>query len=81
MKMLLTIFPLKLVTFLPPAILTHMQSADWVNLSDEELIEKKICHLGLKLDGTEWQPLIQQLYDELSQKKLVFHPPCHVGDE
>jgi hypothetical protein len=54
---------------------------DWANLSDDELLEKKISQLGLKLDGTELQPLIQQLYDELSQKGLVFHPPCHVGDE
>jgi hypothetical protein len=58
-----------------------MEAADWVNLSDEELLEKRISQLGLKLDGTELQPLIQQLYNELSQKGLVFQPPCHVGDE
>ena len=58
-----------------------MEAADWVNLSDDELLEKRISQLGLKLDGTELQPLIRQLYDELSQKGLVFHPPCHVGDE
>jgi hypothetical protein len=55
--------------------------ADWASLSDDELLEKKISQLGLRLDGTALQPLIQQLYDELSQKGLVFHPPCHVGDE
>ena len=58
-----------------------MQSADWANLSDEELLEKKISQLGLKLEGTELQPLVQKLYDELSQKGQIFHPPCHVGDE
>ena len=58
-----------------------MEAEDWVNLSDDELLEKKISQLGLRLDGTELQPLIQQLYDELSQRGLVFHPPCHVGDE
>src|SRR3990172_3881069 len=58
-----------------------MESADWVNLSDEELLEKKIAQLGLKLSGTELEPLIGQLQDELSGKGLVFHPPCHVGDE
>ena len=58
-----------------------MEADDWVSLSDDELLEKKISQLGLKLDGTELQPLIQQLYDELSQRGLVFHPPCHVGDE
>jgi hypothetical protein len=58
-----------------------MEMADWANLSDDELLEKKISHLGLKLEGTELQPLIQQLYDELSAHGLTFHPPCHVGDE
>lgn len=58
-----------------------MDSSDWTSLSDDQLQEKKISQLGLKLDGTKLQPLIQQLYDELSQKGLVFHPSCHVGDE
>jgi hypothetical protein len=58
-----------------------MDSPDWSGLSDDELLERKISRLGLKLDGTSLQPLIQQLYDELSQKGLAFHPPCHVGDE
>ena len=58
-----------------------MEADDWVSLSDDELLEKKISQLGLKLEGTEVQPLIEQLYDELSQRGLVFHPPCHVGDE
>jgi hypothetical protein len=58
-----------------------MEPADWVNLSDEELLERKMSQLGLKLEGTELQPLVQRLYDELSQKGLIFHPPCHVGDE
>jgi hypothetical protein len=58
-----------------------VEADDWVSLSDDELLEKKISQLGLKLDGTELQPLIQQLYNELSQRGLVFHPPCHVGDE
>ncbi len=58
-----------------------MEAADWVSLNDDELLEKKISRMGLKLEGTELQPLIQQLYAELSQKGLAFHPPCHVGDE
>src|SRR6266705_2769053 len=58
-----------------------MEAGNWINLSDEELLEKKISQLSLKLDATELRPLIQQLYAELSQKGLVFHPPCHLGDE
>ena len=58
-----------------------MDSLDWSNLSDDQLLEKKISRLGLQLDDSNLQPLIQQLYAELSQKGLVFHPPCHIGDE
>ena len=58
-----------------------MEPADWVSLSDEDLLDKRISQLGLKLEGTPLEPLIQQLYAELSQKGLIFHPPCHVGDE
>jgi hypothetical protein len=58
-----------------------MAAADWENLSDDALLELKISQLGLTLDGTPAQPLVEQLYSELSQKGLTFHPPCHVGDE
>jgi hypothetical protein len=59
----------------------QMAPADWENLSDDALLELKISQLGLTLEGTALQPLIEQLYRELSDKGLVFHPPCHVGDE
>ena len=58
-----------------------MEAADWVSLGDEGLLERRISKLGLRLEGTTLEPLIKQLYDELSAKGLVFHPPCYVGDE
>lgn len=58
-----------------------MESPAWPELDDDLLLDRKISQLGLALPGTPLQPLIQQLYDELSAKGLVFHPPCHVGDE
>ncbi len=58
-----------------------MESPAWHELDDELLLERKISQLGLTLQGTPLQALIQQLYDELSQKGLTFHPPCHIGDE
>src|SRR5256714_12345421 len=54
---------------------------DWASLSDEDLLERRISSLGLKLEGTPLQPLVQQLYNELSVKGLAFHPPTHIGDE
>ncbi len=59
----------------------EMEAADWASLSDQELLERRISKLGLRLDGTTLEPFIRQLYDELSAHGLVFHPPCHVGDE
>ena len=58
-----------------------MEAADWSSLSDEELLERRISKLGLRLEGTSVEPLIKQLCDELSVKGLTFHPPCHIGDE
>ena len=58
-----------------------MEITEWADLGDEALLEKKISQLGLTLAGTPLQALVQQLRDELSAKGLVFHPPCHVGDE
>jgi len=58
-----------------------MAPTDWINLSDDELMELKIRQLGLKLEGTEWEASVRQLYDELSAKGLTFHPQCCVGDE
>ena len=49
-----------------------MESPDWASLSDDELLEKKISQLGLKLEGTKFQPLVDQFYDELAQ---TFHAP------
>src|SRR2546430_17738299 len=45
-------------------------AADWVALSDEELLERRISKLGLELETTPLEPLIQQLYAELSAKGL-----------
>src|SRR2546427_9265787 len=55
--------------------------ADWASLSDQDLLERRVSKLDLRLDGTVLEPLIRELYDELSAHGLVFHPPCYIGDE
>jgi hypothetical protein len=59
----------------------EMEAADWASLSDEQLLERRISKLGLRLDGAAVESLIWRLYDELSAKQLAFLPPCHIGDE
>jgi hypothetical protein len=58
-----------------------MEAPDWAGLSDEQLLERRISKLGLRLEDTPLRGLIQQLYNELSGKGLAFHPPTHIGDE
>jgi hypothetical protein len=58
-----------------------MDAPDWAQLSDAELLERRISSLGLTLDGTPLAAHIRQLHDELAAKGLVFFPPCHIGDE
>ena len=58
-----------------------MEADDWASLTDQELLERRISKLGLRLEGTALEPLIRQLYDELLARGLVLRPPCHIGDE
>lgn len=58
-----------------------MEAGDWALLSDQELLERRISKLGLRLEGSGVEPLIRQLYEELSTHGLIFHPPCQIGDE
>jgi len=41
----------------------EMEVADWASLSDEELLERRISTLGLRLEGTALKSLVLQLYD------------------
>lgn len=58
-----------------------MDAADWTTLNDDQLLERRISKLNLRLEDSGIEPLIQQLYLELSVKGLTFYPPCHIGDE
>ncbi len=64
-----------------PGRMVGMDTLEWANLSDEQLLDQRISQLNLTLAGTELEPRIRRLYEELSQKGLVFHPLCFVGDE
>jgi len=56
-----------------------MNAPEWTSLSDEQLLERRISTLGLRLEGTNPESLIRQLYDELRPRGLTFHLPCHIG--
>ena len=48
----------------------------------QEILNKPIRELGLKIEGSPLQRLVQQLYHELEQKGLTkFRPLCYLTDE
>src|SRR5687768_7332080 len=58
-----------------------MDQPEWIQLSDDALLEQRISSLRLQLETSPLHPLITQFYDELKAKGLTFLPPCHIGDE
>jgi hypothetical protein len=47
----------------------------------EQLLERRIGDLNLRLDGTPVARLTRRLYDELEQAGLLFRPPVYLSDE
>jgi len=48
----------------------------------QEILQKPIRELGLKIEGSPLDRHVQQLYRELGCKKLTkFHPACYLTDE
>ena len=48
----------------------------------QEILNKPIRDLGLTIEGSSLQRLVQQLYRELEEKGLMkFHPLCYLTDE
>jgi len=53
----------------------------WVTLRDEELLALRICDLGVRIEGSELQTRVGQLYDELAARAVSLRPDCYLGDE
>ncbi len=54
---------------------------DLSQISEEELLELRLCDLPLKIEGTWLQACIEELYRELEAKGIRFKPPCYLADE
>ena len=51
-----------------------LKPADWTTLSDDMLLEVRMCDLGLAIEGTEIEARIAQLNAELAARDLSFRP-------
>jgi len=54
---------------------------DLAGMSDEELLQSRICDLKLKIAGSELESRIEKFYSELDAKGILLKPVCYLGDE
>ncbi|HEY4640249.1 MAG TPA: putative zinc-binding metallopeptidase [Thermoanaerobaculia bacterium] len=47
----------------------------------ERLLNSRISELGLRIEGTELEPLVEQLYRELDACGIAFKPQVYLSDE
>ena len=45
------------------------------------LLDRRISELGLSIEGSPVERLVQRLYEELDARGLAFHPPVYLSDE
>lgn len=64
--------PIELATASTPA---------WELLGDAELLRWRISDLKTRIPGSLVEQRVQQLYDELAARRLVFRPPCYLTTE
>ncbi len=53
----------------------------WARLPDDKLLDLRLCDLKLKIEGTELQKRVDQLYGELRDRGLRFRPHCWLSNE
>jgi hypothetical protein len=59
-----------------------MDSIEQTQLDPQPVLSTRICDLGLTIEGSPVEKLVQQLYRELDQKKIVkFRPAFYLTDE
>jgi len=57
------------------------RTADWVHLSDDELLKLRICDLKVQIAGSALEGRIDRLNDELDRKGISFRPHFWLSDE
>ena len=53
----------------------------WARLPDEELLELRLCNLGLRIGGSPVERPLQRLYRELERRGLGFRPHYWIAQE
>jgi hypothetical protein len=56
-------------------------ASDIANMSDDELLQMRICDLKLKIVGSELEARIETFYAELAARGISVKPVCYLGEE
>jgi hypothetical protein len=59
----------------------RLRATDWPALPKEQLLALPIRRLGLRIEGTELEPLVAELYSELAGRGFRFRPHVWLSDE
>lgn len=65
----------------PPAPPPAKPAIDLDDLSEEKLLDLRVCDLPVKIEGTWLEERVTQLHAELKSKNLLFEPRCYLADE
>ena len=58
-----------------------LKPPDWTTLSDDKLLEIRMCDLDLHIEGTEIEARIAAVTGELATRGLTFRPHYWLSDE
>jgi len=58
-----------------------LKPADWAGLGDDQLLDVRMCDLGVTIEGTDLEARIAEVNDELAARGLVFRPHYWLSDE
>ena len=53
----------------------------WESYTADQLLDLRICDLGVRLEGSLLRERVDQLYEELADRKIRFRPRCWLSDE
>jgi hypothetical protein len=53
----------------------------WTKFTDEQLLDLRMCDLGVAIEGSVLQKRIAQLYDELAEHGLAFRPHFWLSED
>ncbi len=54
---------------------------EWANWPDEKLLDLRLCDLDLRIQGSDLEHHIAQLYTELADRQIIFRPHFWLADE